>query len=114
TSALTHGTLVFAVSRFLMAGLTACLAYLFDQVDGVAHRDPAAMPTSLALLVIGTAVFSLWAFRYLWFYIPAALSYELRSCVRALKGFGTSIYMILTAIVCFLPVTVLQYMIASL
>ena len=107
------GTLVFVISRFLTGGQTAWFFHLLDQVNQVSKVNPPQLSSTMAVVFLATMAVSLWAFRFMWFYIPAVLGYNLRQCVRDLRGIATSFYMIGLTIICSIPVMGVQYLIAS-
>jgi len=59
----------------------------------------------LALVMLGVTV---WAFRFLWLYIPVALGFGMRDFIRAFKGFASSYYMIGLWVLCFTPLAVVM------
>ena len=103
------GTAAYAASRFLFTGFMAAgtdaknLFVPLLKKSGL--HDPHEI--GLAALCAFLAVLGLWGFRLLWFYIPAALHYNLRQCLRDLRGALTSFYMLGASVICFLPLLAL-------
>jgi hypothetical protein len=114
STSLMAGTLVFVVSRFLAGGQSAWFFHLLDQINQVSKANPPQLSTGTAVIFLATTALSLWAFRFLWFYIPAVLGYNLRRCVRDLRGIAASFYIIGLAVICSLPTYGFQYLIASM
>lgn len=105
------GTLTFALFHFLQGGLMAWIVSLFDAANAYNYDKPP--PVLLAMSFLGTAAFGIWFMRLLWFYIPAALGYSLRQCLRDLRGMMTSVLLMVLFLICQVPLTVLQLMIDS-
>ncbi len=59
------------------------------------------------------AVF-IWAFRFIWLYVPVALGYRLEDFVRKTRGFMTSVYMLGFWMICFLPFAILVLLASEL
>lgn len=96
------GILSYVVIKFIIAGI-ADVVYQ----GGAAARElgtppePSAIGAVAGILILAGAV---WMFRFLWFYIPAALNYPLPSYTRDIKGFDTSFYMLGVWLACCFPV----------
>jgi hypothetical protein len=97
-----RGMIAFVVIHFLLAGFSG-LVHHFGQ-DGMEAGEMTSQ-TSPLLVGAGLAAMLLliWAFRFLWIYIPAAIGYPIRSFVAALGGYTTSVYMIGTWLICIGP-----------
>jgi hypothetical protein len=66
---------------------------------------PAAADSSIMVLIaaaVGVA-FLVWLFRFLWLYIPMALGLPLADFLIRIKAFMTSVYMLGTWLLCFVP-----------
>lgn len=63
----------------------------------------------LFMLAMAMIAFTIWAFRFFWLFIPAAVNYPVQQFVRRLGGFSTSVYMLGTWIICFLPLVLLLF-----
>lgn len=67
-----------------------------------------------SLFALGAAafllVFTIWAFRLLWLYVPAALGYSMRGYLRAMKGMTSSFQLIALWLLCFVPLFVVMMM----
>ncbi len=85
-------------------------------VESSESSDAAALPASaegngLSSLVNAAVLFAIiatfvWAFRFFWLYIPIAMGVSLRGFLKRVSGMQISIFMIATALVCFLPLIV--------
>lgn len=71
--------------------------------DGAA-AEPSVVTFMVALMVVG---FFIWAFRFLWLFIPAALDYSIIGFLKAIRGYNTSVYMIAAWLLCFVPLALL-------
>ena len=106
------GTVTYTLIKFLSVGLIA-----FFTASAMAHEAAGRMeepaPGTFILALAGL-VFLIWAFRFLWLYIPAALNYPIRRFIRDLGGYATSLYMIGTWLLCVVPLFLLFGLVASL
>jgi len=107
------GTLTFVLFHFLMGGFFVCELFVFTHAAQMAQAPTPQMPTSLALMVLVSLVFGLWFIRFLWFYIPASLGYSLHDCRRDVRGMMTSVLMVLTMLICYVPLWVVQHLVES-
>ncbi len=98
---ITAGALVFALSRFLVAGMAQVSYQASIAMQGAAEEGVNGAAALGALVLVGAA---LWGFRFLWFYIPASLGYSLRRFYADMGGFMTSFPLIGCWLLCFLPV----------
>ena len=107
------GALLYALIRFAMCGLTQLLFDL-NGLNGLKVLTPASIaaappPTAAAALAgLVLAVASFWGIRLAWLFIPASVGLPLGPALRAMRGFGTSLYIAATALVCYLPLTALM------
>lgn len=99
------GAVFYALAHFLLIGLFATI-----QKDGaaLAPLEPGVSSgqdrTFFAFFVaLGFFVASIWAFRFLWLFIPASINYSVRRFLVQIAGFSTSLYMVGTWLVCFVP-----------
>jgi len=102
----TAGTLCYVVIKFISGGLLA-LGTLGVPAEGPAKDAvplSAAEPGLLAFVVSVLLVFAaIWALRLMWLYIPAAINYSLIACLRKLNGFTSSLYLLGTWMICYIP-----------
>lgn len=99
-SALYAGTLAFVVTKYLITGYTAFIYGLSLQFRE--HQDNPDPGIATALLII--MIVTIWAFRFIWLYIPVALEYPLKRFIGALRGYRLSFQMMGVWLVCFVPV----------
>lgn len=59
--------------------------------------------TAILLIIISA---SIWAFRIFWIYIPIIMGHSVRDFLKLISGMQTSVLMIATALICFLPIVV--------
>ncbi len=72
--------------------------------------EPSSGAFFIAILVIAVTV---WAFRFLWLYIPAAMGYSLKGFVKVIAPYQMSIYMIATWLLCFIPLAIIFVMVSE-
>lgn len=78
--------------------------------------SPAASPeasTGMFLAAMITILGMVWAFRFLWLYIPVALDFSMGGFLRRIRPFRTSVYMIATWLLCFIPLALMFIMVAE-
>ena len=97
------GMLMFATIRFLMAGFMAYFLSRGEQAAPLESAPPGSINLAATMMAMVLVMFSIWAFRFLWYYIPAALNYPLRKFTRDIGEFKTSFYMIGTWLVGYIP-----------
>ena len=68
----------------------------------------------LFLAAAALLLFSVWAFRFLWFYVPLAMGLKFSEFWARSKAFATSFYMMGTWLLCFAPLALLLVVIAGL
>lgn len=107
------GTIVYALTKFLLTGLFALLSR-----EAPVPVDQAAAPPDYSLIVMAVSaaflVFTVWAFRFLWLYIPVAVNFPIRSFLKGIEGYNTSFYMIGTWLVCFFPLSLVFMFVTGL
>ncbi|MCF8496158.1 MAG: hypothetical protein K9G62_05750 [Alphaproteobacteria bacterium] len=102
--ALLSGAIVYVLTKMFMAVFFG----MFMLQQGLApsvETPPPALP-SLFAGVIALALM-IWAFRFLWLYVPASLEYRLEDFLIRIKPFISSLYMMGVWILCFAPVAFL-------
>ncbi len=85
----------------------AISAWLLDNAalaEKSTTTDTTALPPLIsAIIIFTTLMLSIWAFRLLWLYIPITMGYSISSFMKKSAGIQSSIYMIATWLICFLP-----------
>lgn len=95
------GLLIYVLAQFVLRGLVAFMA---SGVPPEGVDVPQIEPDALAFAMAGGILIGvLWAFRYVWLYIPAALGMGLMDFLSAIRGFSVSFAMIGVWIASFLP-----------
>lgn len=110
------GTLAFVVINFLMAGL---MAVMFEvNMSDAPHDSTPDTPGDVSqpvlyLMLLAFIGFMIWVFRFIWLFIPAALSYPIRAFYKEIGGFMTSLSMVSTWIIGYMPLFFIFTMISS-
>lgn len=105
------GTLFYAIAKHAEAGILALMASMqkasltVDPAQASAALSPGAAFAGLMLLV-----FSVWAFRFMFAYIPAAAGIGLDILLRTRRGLLMSVQMIGIWLVCVVPCLILVLM----
>ncbi|MDP7142864.1 MAG: hypothetical protein QF692_07735 [Alphaproteobacteria bacterium] len=95
-----RGTLVFVFTEFLITGVVGIVKRYFEIDFAQAIKDENMAMIFVLMLAISTTI---WTFRFLWLYIPAAVNFPIRTFILKLGSFSTSLYLIGLWLVCFLP-----------
>lgn len=112
------GALFYALAHFFLIGLFAAV-----QKDGMLLPPPSALEgtpetderTLLSFfLMLGVFCGVIWAFRFIWLYIPASINYPVRRFLTHMAGFNSSFYLIGVWLICFVPFMLMFSMFSSL
>jgi hypothetical protein len=98
------GSIFYVLIQFLHDGIVASLQIykestgesLLSQTEG----DPSLGVLFLAILLM---VLTIWAFRFLWLFIPAAANYSIRIFLHKVVGFITYFKLIAVWVICAIP-----------
>ncbi len=71
--------------------------------EGIIKEAPEPTLQTFLIGMTGLAL-TIWLFRLIWLYIPAAMGYPIAAFMRKIRGYITSVYMLGTWLICFLPV----------
>lgn len=104
-----RGTLCYVLIKFLVTGFTAVLYdFMQAQPEGM---DPEALEHEATFIMFfGTTILLgllIWSFRYIWFYIPAAINQPLKAFNYKIRDFKTSFYIIGVFLICYIPLVLL-------
>lgn len=108
------GMIVFVLINMvigLFAEYTARIMMPYMPVEGASQVEIPAHIAFVSFVMLG-AMF--WGFRLIWLYIPYALNMDGLTYLNAVKGLSTSISMIGTWVLCFIPFMVLMRLAAVL
>lgn len=112
SKALKATMIVYVLIKMVLALITsyALSADAAYQASSAASEDPG---TVSMIIAVGLLFILLWSFRLLWLYIPVALGQSVKGFIMRLKSFSTSLYMLGTWFLCFIPVALLLLMVAQ-
>ena len=74
-----------------------------EQIAESSEEKTAAVALISSMLGFGMLAGIFWAFRLMWLYIPITIGFPATSFLKMAKGFNTSFYIIVTWLICFLP-----------
>ncbi len=97
------GMIVFVLINMALGLLTAVISQLMMPYMPAEGVETPEVPAGIALLSVFLLIGIFWGFRLLWVYIPFALNIDFMTYMKKLRGFHTSILLIATWILCFLP-----------
>lgn len=106
------GTLAFALVQFLLDGYVFSLTLVAGEMNEMAQTGE--ISTENALIAAFLIFLGYWFFRYLWFFIPAALDTPLKAYSKLVASPNLSLPMIGLWLMCFLPPFFLIYMTLAL
>lgn len=87
-----------------------------ENMDGAVTSGTSAAnePTALMFLAsVALMLLFIWAFRFLWIFVPVSLNYPIRDYVRNMGGFMSSVWLVGVWLVCFFPPFFVTGMIAT-
>lgn len=97
-------SIVYVLIKMLMAFFTAALVRqneVYNQPEVVAQAAGGAVPLVLAIIALALTI---WAFRFMWLHVVAALDYPIEGFLKHIKSFHHSFAIVAVWIVCFVPV----------
>ena len=97
---ITAGVVAMTTINFLFMGALQALRYVVDQVEQGSAEQSMAVP--YFLLFIGLSGLVIWAFRYYWLYVPAALGWDIKGFYAQLPGLSSSLKIMLLMMGCFI------------
>lgn len=102
TRLISAGMIVYVLIKMLLS-LSVGLALSAEQVSDANAAPPDSNIAFLfgALVLLG---FALWAFRLIWIYIPLTLGIRINDYLYAIKGLGSSFYLLGAWVLCFIPI----------
>lgn len=106
------GTVMYVLIRFLLAGMYAVYHQGIDGLD-LNTRDGQEPGVQAFLAALMLLVFVIWAFRFLWLYVPAAANVSMRHLIRQMRGFTSSLYLIGAWLIGSLPLLLAFSLVAS-
>lgn len=107
------GMIVFTlINMALGLAMTFVSLYLGDYMPDESGAQP-EIPSYIALMSFLMLGLMFWGFGLLWLYIPFAINVPAKTYMDAVRGFSTSLYLIATWVVCFLPVFLLLRIIGA-
>lgn len=107
--AIMAGTIIYVLLKLFMSLFTGLLLEANFDYQSTQEAEPSSFVFLLSLLAM---IFVIWAFRFFWLYIPAALDYSIRDFLYRIRSFKSSLYMIAIWILCFTPLA-LMFLMAS-
>lgn len=96
--------LCFTLIMMLHGGATVALTNLKEIMELNAETPPTSGSFPVLLAGIGLMIFSIWAFRTLWLYIPLVILAPLGAFMRDIKGMMTSVYMMAIWVMTVVPI----------
>ena len=100
--ALAAGTIIYVLTKLLLAGFTGML--MMSETFRQAQTGTGGLSSSGALIsALALLAFIIWAFRLVWLYVPAVMGYSLTGFLVRIKAYTTSFYMLGAWLLCFVP-----------
>ena len=100
-----RGTLCYVLIQFLLTGLVAIIYEFMQGQPETIDPNSLSNETTFIMFFGSTVLLGLiiWSFRYVWFYIPAAINQPLKAFNHKIREFKTSLYIIGVWLICFVP-----------
>lgn len=109
---LASSTIIYVLIKMALSVLAA---FIFEADSIYKNAHVGAPESSSSAFIVGLVflILVIWAFRFLWLYIPVALGYTINSFVKHTMPLQTSFYFIGTWLLCFVPIAMLLIMAAE-
>ena len=87
-----------------------------EGVEGAASDVQDIPEPGFGVYLFGIALLSLsmWLFRLLWLYVPVVMGYSIPAFIRRIKGYATSLYMVGTWLICYVPFILILMMFSDM
>lgn len=106
--------MLIQVTMLAFVGWASDIAGLFNK-DPIKPPMREALPVVLELIIfVGTLASIIWLFRLIWLYVPTTMGYRVSDFMNKIKGLKPSIYMILTWLMCVVPLMMISTMLISI
>ncbi len=102
-------TVVYVLLKLVLSVLIGMPASV-DLSTLPADRTPAEPTAGMFGMLVMFSVFLVWAFRFLWLYIPPALGFTVKDYLLKVRPFTSSLYMLGLWVLCFVPLGLLLIM----
>ena len=102
------GAIIYLLIKLSVMGFWALMV-----ASGGTDKPPEIDPAYTADVYLAAMIMligMIWAFRFVWIYIPAALDFSVADFLKSIKGFRSSFSMIGVWILCYLPLALLLKM----
>ena len=110
--AIMSATIIYVLLKLVLSFLSGVI--MQGSTLAQYQSEPPPEPSSWAFVVgILVIAFTVWAFRFLWLYIPAAMGYPLKDFLKRIAPYRVSIYMIATWFLCFIPLAIIFMMVSE-
>ena len=107
------GIIMYMLLKVIQVGLMAWVLDSVEIPDAPSLEQGGDIPPLLNAFIVFCMLASfMWMFRLLWLYIPITMGYPFTMFLKRIAGLQSSIYMVATWLICFLPLIV--FFIASL
>lgn len=104
--AVLSSTIIYVLIKLCLALLTSLFADQMQHYEQMATPDPQEGNAATFLIALALLALILWAFRFLWLYIPAALGRSVEGFLKRISGIRGSFPLIATWLLCFVPLAV--------
>jgi hypothetical protein len=112
-------TLLAAVIIYALIKLfSAFLAGMIGTLENMSAADQPPVPVQIHpaygfFIAAAGLAGMIWAFRYVWLYVPVAMGYSLREFLLKIRHFMLSFYMISLWLLCFIPMVLLLLVVSE-
>lgn len=104
------GTIIYVLTKIALSLFAALMVMGNQGTADTPPLQPAPEVFLIGLVALGAA---LWCFRLLWLYVPAALDRSVVDFLGRIKPFASSLYMMGTWLLCFVPLAVAMIMLSE-
>ena len=102
--------ILYVLIKILIAVM---LGAAFQSVTPEMLKDSESLPPELASIFLMLFAFTIWAFRFLWMYVPVAMGYSLRLFFKRIASFMITFQMLGTWFICFMPIALFTLLLSQ-
>lgn len=108
------GVLVYVLMKLVLSFVAASLLNGAIAAQEQGTVDTPETSGSAFMAVIFLIVFSIWAFRFMWLYIPVVMGVPVLSFLRRVRSFSSSFPMLGCWFMCFIPIGIVMLLVSKI
>lgn len=113
STSLKASMIMYVLIKMTMAAAAGSVLESEELYKNAAESSPDPSAATF-IIAFGGVLFLVWSFRLVWLYVPLAFGESVTGFLNRIKSFNTSIYMMASWFLCFIPVALLMMMFSEL